>query len=117
SLFKQGATPAQLAFLDAMASSQKRVRELSESLSTTLAAINDNTVKGQALAAAALFAAKVTPVVTLHIPFGGDNHTDPDLNDEWTDHTDRNGRSTGVPGVQAVVDALDSLGLGDAATF
>jgi uncharacterized protein DUF1501 len=117
SLFKQGATPAQLAFLDAMSSSQKRVRELSESLSTTLAAINDNTVKGQALAAAALFAAKVTPVVTLHIPFGGDNHTDPDLNDEWTDHTDRNGRSTGVPGVQAVIDALDSLGLGDAATF
>ena len=34
------------------------------------------------LLAAALFAAKVTPVVTLHIPFGGDNHTDADLYDE-----------------------------------
>jgi hypothetical protein len=116
-IFKQGATPAQLTFLDAMANSQHRVRELAESLSTTLSAIADNTVAGQALAAAALFAAKVTPVVTLHIPFGGDNHTDADLYDEWFDHTDRGGRSTGVPGIQAVMDALAGLGLGDAATF
>jgi hypothetical protein len=115
--FKQGATPAQRSFLEAMANSQLRVRELAESLATTLTAISDNTVKGQALAAAALFAAKVTPVVTLHIPFGGDNHTDADLYDEWTDHTDRNGKSTGVPGVQAVMDALAALSLQDSATF
>jgi hypothetical protein len=116
-VFKEGATPAQKNFLDAMAQSQLRVRELAESLSTTLSAIQDNTVKGQALAAAALFAAKVTPVVTLHIPFGGDNHTDADLYDEWFDHADRGGRSSGVPGVQAVMDALASLGLQDSATF
>lgn len=116
-LFKEGATPAQLTFLDAMASSQLRVRELAESLATTLSSIQDNTVAGQALAAAALFSAKVTPVVTLHIPFGGDNHTDADLYDEWFDHADRGGRSTGVPGVQAVMDALASLGLQDSATF
>lgn len=116
-LFKDGATPAQSAFLDAMANSQLRVRELAESLATTLAAIQDNTVAGQALAAAALFSAKVTPVVTLHIPFGGDNHTDTDLYDEWSDHTDHASKSTGVPGVQAVMDALAALGLQDSATF
>jgi hypothetical protein len=115
--FKQGATPAQRSFLEAMANSQLRVRELAESLATTLTAISDNTVKGQALAAAALFAAKVTPVVTLHIPFGGDNHTDADLYDEWSDHADRGGKSTGVPGVQAVMDALAALSLQDSATF
>jgi len=115
--FKAGATPAQVTFLDAMANSQLRVRELAESLATTLTAIKNNTVAGQALAAAALFAAKVTPVVTLHIPFGGDNHTDADLYDEWYDHADKGGKSTGVPGVQAVMDALAALGLQDQATF
>jgi hypothetical protein len=115
--FKQGSTPAQRNFLDAMANSQLRVRELAESLATTLTSIQNNSVAGQALAAAALFAAKVTPVVTLHIPFGGDNHTDADLYDEWFDHADRGGKSSGVPGVQAVMDALAALGLQDQATF
>jgi hypothetical protein len=116
-LFKDGATPAQADFLDAMANSQVRVRQLAESLATTLAAIQDNTVAGQALAAAALFSAKVTPVVTLHIPFGGDNHTDADLQDEWSDHTNHDGTTTGVAGVQAVIDALAALNLQDSATF
>jgi hypothetical protein len=116
-LFKDGATPAQSDFLDAMANSQVRVRELAESLATTLASIQDNTVAGQALAAAALFSAKVTPVVTLHIPFGGDNHTDSDLQDEWSDHTNHDGTTTGVAGVQAVIDALAALNLQDSATF
>ena len=75
-LFKQSGTPQQKTFLEAMAASQTQVRQLAESLATTLAGIQDNTVAGQALAAAALISAKVTPVVTLHIPFGGDNHVD-----------------------------------------
>lgn len=116
-LFKDGGTPEQIGFLDALAQSQAQVRQLAESLSTTLAAIQDNKVSGQALAAAALIAAKVTPVVSLHIPFGGDNHEDPNLDDEWTDHADRNGIKSGVPGVQAVMDALAGLGLSDSATF
>jgi hypothetical protein len=94
-----------------------QVRELAESLSTTLSAITDNKVASQALAAAALISAKVTPVVTLHIPFGGDNHTDPDLYDEWSDHTDQDGSKRGVPGIQAVMDALAALQLSDAVTF
>jgi Protein of unknown function (DUF1501) len=116
-LFKQGGTPEQKTFLDAMAASQTQVRQLAESLSTTLAAIVDDTVAGQALAAAALISAKVTPVVTLHIPFGGDNHTDAGLYNEWFDHTDHDGTKRGVPGIQAVMDALASLGLTDTTTF
>jgi hypothetical protein len=116
-MFKTGGTKEQMAFLDAMASSQGQVRELASSLATTLNAITDDGVAGQALAAAALIAAKVTPVVTLHIPFGADNHTDADLYDEWFQHTDHDGSSTGVPGVQAVQDALSSLMLTDTATF
>lgn len=116
-LFKQNGTKEQQAFLDAMAASQAQVRELAASLATTLDAITDDGVAGQALAAAALIAAKVTPVVTLHIPFGADNHTDANLYDEWFQHTDHDGSSTGVPGVQAVQDALASLMLTDSATF
>jgi hypothetical protein len=116
-LFKSDGTREQVAFLDAMAASQQQVRQLADSLATTLNAISSNDVKGQALAAAALIAAKVTPVVTLHIPFGGDNHTDPDLADEVFDHTDHDATGRGVPGIQSVMDALASLGLADAATF
>jgi hypothetical protein len=116
-LFKADGTPEQGRFLDAMAASQTQVRELAQSLATTLAAITTNDVHGQALAAAALIAAKVAPVVTLHIPFGGDNHTDPNLADETFDHTDHDASGRGVPGVQAVQDALTSLSLGDSVTF
>lgn len=116
-IFKTGGTAEQVKFLDAMASSQAQTRLLAESLATTLAGIADDGVAGQALAAAALIAAKVTPVVTLHIPFGADNHTDPDLYDEWFDHTDHGGSKSGVPGIQAVADALASLQLSDTTTF
>jgi hypothetical protein len=116
-LFKADGTPEQRRFLDAMASSQVQVRQLSQSLATTLSAITTNDVNGQALAAAALIAAKVAPVITLHIPFGGDNHTDPGLADEVFDHTDHDGTGRGVPGIQAVMDAIAALGLTDNVTF
>jgi hypothetical protein len=116
-LFKTDGTPEQKAFLDAMATSQTQVRLLAQSLATTLSSITTNDVHGQALAAAALIAAKVTPVVTLHIPFGGDNHTDANLDDETFDHTDHDNTGRGVPGIQAVMDALSSLSLADTASF
>src|SRR5438045_4188982 len=73
-LAKSDGTGAQKAFLDAMALSQTQVRKLADQLSTTLSSITSDNVQGQALAAAALFAANVTPVVTVRIAFGGDNH-------------------------------------------
>jgi hypothetical protein len=116
-LFKQSGTPEQKAFLDALASSQAQVRQLADSLATTLAAITDDGVASQALAASALVAARVTPVVTMRIPFGMDNHNDAGLVDEVAQTTGSGGAKTGVPGIQAVMDALASLKLQDAATF
>lgn len=116
-VLKTDGTPEQRTFLDAMASTQQQVRKLSQSLATTLASITADNPLGQALAAAALIAAKVTPVVTLHIPFGGDNHNDANLGDEVFDHTDHDGTGRGVPGIQAVQNALASLSLTDSATF
>jgi hypothetical protein len=116
-IFKADGTPDQARFLDAMAASQGQVRQLADSLGTTLASITSNNMLGQALAAAALISAKVTPVVTLHIPFGGDNHDDPDLGDEVFDTTDHDTSGRGVPGIQAVMNALASLSLTDTTTF
>ncbi|HET7867613.1 MAG TPA: DUF1501 domain-containing protein [Burkholderiaceae bacterium] len=116
-LFKQNGTKEQVAFLNAMASSQDQVRKLADGLSETLASITDVGVESQAHAAAALIAAKVTPVVTIRIPFGLDNHEDAGLANEVFQTADKGNDKTGVPGVQAVMDALASLGLQDAATF
>ena len=114
---KQDATNVQQQFLDALSTSQAQVRMLAESLADTLSAINGDDVAGQALAAAALISANVTPVVTVRIPFGGDNHSDSSLQKEVDDHTDANSRSTGVAGIQAVMDALAMMGLSDKVTF
>jgi len=110
-LFKTDGTPEQRRFLDAMASSQQQVRLLSQSLSTTLASITTNDVHGQALAAAALIAAKVAPVVTLHIPFGGDNHTDGTLTNE------ANQTISGVQSIAALMQLLSDNSLADKTTF
>src|SRR5262252_269122 len=104
-------------FLDQLAASQAQVRQLTDSLATTLSAINGDDVKGQALAAAALISANVSPVVTLRIPFGGDNHSDGNLQTEVNDHIDNNNRGTGPAGIQAVMDALQMLNLTDKVTF
>jgi len=110
-LAKSSANTVQKQFLDAMAQSRMQVRDLADALATTLNAITADDVKGQALAAAALISAKVTPVVTMHIPFGGDNHTDTDLANEAAQTV------TGVQGIQSLMDALSGLALSDQVTF
>ena len=110
-LAKSDATQAQRAFLDAMALTQTQVRALASTLMTTLNGITSDNAAGQAKAAAALIAAKVTPVVTIRLGFGGDNHTDANLQAEADQHV------TGVQGIQAVMDELAALDLLDKVTF
>ena len=110
-LAKSDGTDVQKQFLDALANSQTQVRQLADTLATTLNAITTDDIKGQALAAAALFSAKVTPVATIHIGFGGDNHSDQDLKAEADQHV------SGIAGIQAVMDAMASLNLADNVTF
>jgi len=110
-LAKQDATGIQQQFLDALALSQSQVRALADQLRTALDAIQDDGVQSQAIAAAALISANVTPVVTVRIPFGGDNHSDQDLQNEADQHV------TGVQSIQAVMDALAGFNLTDKTTF
>ena len=98
-------------FLDKLATSQTQVRSLAQQLGTTLDAITSDDVNGQALAAAALFQANVTPVVTVRIAFGGDNHTDAALQAEADQHV------SGVAGIQTMMNAMATAGLADKVTF
>jgi hypothetical protein len=90
-------------FLDHLVTSQTQVRSLADQLATTLNAITTDDVKGQGLAAAALFAANVTPAVTMHIAFGGDNHSDSNLQAEADQHV------SGVAGIQQLMTAFAGL--------
>jgi hypothetical protein len=99
-LAKQTANPVQKDFLDRLAIGQTQVRQLADTLADTLNMIQNDTVAGQAQAAAALIAANVTPVVTVHISFGGDNHTDNNLQAEADQHV------SGIQGIQQVMTAL-----------
>jgi hypothetical protein len=110
-LAKTSGSNVQKRFLDALVTSRSQVRQLAEALATTLNAITSDDVRGQGLAAAALISANVTPVVTMHIGFGGDNHTDTDLATESAQTV------SGVAGIQALMDALAALGLQDKVTF
>jgi hypothetical protein len=104
---KSDGSDLQKQFLDKLATSQTQVRALASQLGTTLSAITADDVKGQALAAAALISANVTPVVTIHLSFGGDNHTDTNLQAEADQHV------SGIAGIQQLMNAL--AGLTDAA--
>ncbi len=124
-LYKTEATPSQKAYIDALVTSQQQARNISQTLLTLLDTIADNTVGSQISAALALIQMKVTPALTIHIPFGGDNHQDPTLATE-TAQTAGVGAAgtynattgfTGVPGIAALMAALNAANLQDQVTF
>jgi uncharacterized protein (DUF1501 family) len=55
---------------------------------------------------------KVAPVMVINIPFGGDNHADPDLMRAEVPQTE-----AGVAAIGQLMDLLSSLGLSDQVTF
>ncbi len=89
-LYKNSATPAQQAYLDSLVTSQQQVRSIHQDLLNQLASIKDNTAASQVLAAVTLIQMNVSPVIAIHIPFGGDNHRD--VGAGHRDCADRGGR-------------------------
>lgn len=75
-------TSAQRAWLDRHASSREQVKMIDETLLERFAGITGNGQNDQLAAAIALFLMKITPVVTVDVAFGGDNHSDAGLNKE-----------------------------------
>jgi hypothetical protein len=110
-LYKNDASPAQRAYIDSLVSSQSQVRGIHQDLLATLSSITDNSPASQILAAVTLIQMNVTPVVAVHIPFGGDNHRDVGLQAETTQTV------AGVATIAALMAQLASAGLSDRVTF
>jgi hypothetical protein len=110
-LYKNGASQSQRAYLDALITSQQQVRNINQGLLDALSSIKDNTVPSQITAALTLVQMKVTPVVAIHIPFGGDNHHDAALATETTQTV------SGVASIGSLMAQLASAGLADQVTF
>jgi len=110
-LYKHDATPAQQAYIDSLVTSQREVRNLDQKLLDSLSSITDNGPAAQMLAAVTLIQMKVTPVISVHIPFGGDNHRDVGLADETAQTV------AGVQTIATLMQLLDSAGLTDRVLF
>jgi len=110
-LYKNGATTAQKAYLDSLIASQTQIRNLNQDLLNALSSIKDNSADSQVLAAVTLIQMKVTPVISIHIPFGGDNHRDVALATEAAQTV------SGVATIANLMKMLDSAGLTDQVMF
>jgi len=110
-LYKNGASPAQRSYIDALVTSQTQVRNISQDLLGSLASIKDNTITSQITAALALIQMNVTPVVAVHIPFGGDNHHDAALGNEAMQTV------SGVAAINSLMSQIAAAGLGDQVSF
>ena len=110
-LYKAHATVAERAYIDSLVNSQTQVRNINQSLLDALTSIKDNSAASQVLAAVTLIQMKVTPVITIHIPFGGDNHRDVALAAETAQTV------AGVATIAALMQQLAAVGLADQVTF
>jgi hypothetical protein len=110
-LYKDEATPAQRRYMDSLLTSQQQVRNIRQDLLETLALIKDNSPAAQVKAAITLIQMNVSPVVTIHIPFGGDNHRDLHLATETAETL------TGVATIASLMEQLAGAGLADRVTF
>jgi hypothetical protein len=110
-LYKSKANTAQRRYIDSLVTTQNQVRNIKQDLLNQLASIKDNSPASQILAAITLIQMRVTPVIAIHIPFGGDNHRDLGLAAEATQTV------TGVATIASLMQQLQSAGLNDQVTF
>ena len=110
---REHGTHAQRAFLDANVRSRDNARALAETLNDSLQpiAMTGDAVEKQVLAAAALIEHNVAPVVTIQLPFGGDNHQDSQLETEVTETL------AGIEGIRRLHEELTRRGVADRTTF
>jgi len=110
-VYKNGATQAQRQYIDSLVTSQQQIRNVSQSLLAGLSSIKDNSAASQILAAISLIQMNVSPVVAIHIPFGGDNHRDIALAAESAQTV------SGVGLIASLMSQLSTAGLSDKVTF
>jgi hypothetical protein len=109
--YRTMASPAQKQYLDSMILSQQQVRGIRQDLLANLNDIGDDSITSQMIAAVTLILMGVTPVVAVHIPFGGDNHGDKALAKETTETV------SGVDAINGLMTLLAQNNLQDKVSF
>jgi hypothetical protein len=104
-------TTAERAYLDNMALSQTDLRTMITQVATDLSTINGDDANNQITAAALLIKMNVTPVVTIHLPFSGDNHSDANFSNEALQ------TNASVNNIKNLMNKLKTYGLQDKVTF
>jgi hypothetical protein len=110
-IFRGTASAAQKRYLDSLIVSQREIRNIRQDLLGLLGSIADNGVASQITAAVALIQMNVAPVLAIHIPFGGDNHSDKGLATEAAETI------AGVASIGSLMSQLASVGLADKVSF
>ncbi len=104
-------TTAERAYLDNMALSQVDLRTMIGQVAADLATITSDDATNQVIAAALLIKMNVAPVVTIHLPFSGDNHSDNSFNNEALQ------TNASVNNIKNLMTKLTAYGLQDKVTF
>lgn len=107
---KETGTHAQKTWLDRHALSREQVRSIDDALLSRFTLLEDDSPTSQVQAAVTLLLMKVSPVIAITIPFGGDNHKDAGLVKE------RDETISGVATWQLLLEQLELAGLGDSVT-
>ncbi len=110
-VYKNDANEAQKAYIDSMILSQSQLRSIDQNVLQRLSVLTDDGPDMQVNAAIILFLMKITPVVSIHIPFGGDNHFDTGLPKETAETI------SGVQTISNMMSALKAASLDDMVTF
>ena len=103
-------------FVDRYILSRDQARAIGEQLGGLLSRLptnpdEPNSVQDQVIAAVAVAKLKIAPVITIRIPFGGDNHQDETLTEEATQTL------AGVAAISSLWDELGAEGLRDSVSF
>jgi hypothetical protein len=116
--YRTSATPAQQDYIDKMANTRGQWRNVQQGPLATLANIPNghSGADAQIQAAIALIQMKLSPVIAIDVPFGGDNHSDPNLSKEVSTTSDTTGVS-GVGAIASLMKQLASAGLQDQVSF
>lgn len=104
-------TSAERAFLDNMVLSQSDLRKMIDKVQSDLGTINGDDAGNQVTAAALLIKMNVAPVVTIHLPFSGDNHADSNFQNEATQ------TNASVNHIKNLMSKLKNYELQDKVTF
>ena len=104
-------TTVERAYLDNMALAQSDLRTMIQQVATDLSTISADDATNQVTAAALLIKMNVAPVVTIHLPFSGDNHSDNNFAAEASQTT------ASVSNIKSLMTKLTTYGLQDQVTF